>query len=163
MLIQFPIWIALYDVIRIALGSTPESLIDLSNRLYPWSFIQQALPLGNHFLLWDLAKPDTLYVLPVLVAASMWIQQKLTMTQASMTSANQSQAQTNQTMLWMMPLMFGWFTLTVPSGLAIYWLLTNVVGIVMNYHVFGWKGTSLVDIFIKKSARRSKASKWPNR
>jgi YidC/Oxa1 family membrane protein insertase len=151
MLIQFPIWIALYDVIRIALGSTPESLIDLSNRLYPWSFIQQALPLGNHFLLWDLAKPDTLYVLPVLVAASMWIQQKLTMTQASMTSANQNQAQTNQTLLWMMPLMFGWFTLTVPSGLAIYWLLTNVVGIVMNYHVFGWKGTSLIDIFIKKA------------
>jgi YidC/Oxa1 family membrane protein insertase len=151
MLIQFPIWIALYDVIRIVLGSTPESMIDLSTRLYPWAFIQQAVPLGNHFLLWDLGQPDKFYVMPVLVAASMWIQQKLTMTQASMTAANQNQAQTNQTLLWMMPLMFGWFTLTVPAGLAFYWLITNVVGIIMNYYVFGWKGTSLAEIFLPKS------------
>jgi YidC/Oxa1 family membrane protein insertase len=149
MLIQFPIWIALYDVIRIVLGSTPETLIDLSRRLYPWSFIQQAVPLGNHFLLWDMGKPDPTYVMPVLVAGSMWVQQKLTMTQASMSAANQNQAQTNQTMLWMMPLMFGWFTLTVPTGLAIYWLITNAIGIIMNYHVFGWRGTSLREIFFK--------------
>jgi YidC/Oxa1 family membrane protein insertase len=149
MLIQFPIWIALYDVIRTVLGSTPESLIDLSGRLYPWSFIQQAVPLGNHFLLWDMGKPDSTYILPILVGGSMWVQQKLTMTQASMTPASQSQAQTNQTLLWMMPLMFGWFTLTVPTGLAIYWMITNLIGIIMNYYVFGWKGTSLKDIFLK--------------
>jgi len=151
MLIQFPIWIALYDVIRIVLGSTPETLIDLSSRLYPWSFIQQAVPLGNHFLLWDMGKPDQTYVMPVLVAGSMWVQQKLTMTQASMSAANQNQAQTNQTLLWMMPLMFGWFTLTVPTGLAIYWLITNAVGIIMNYYVFGWRGKSLTQIFFKNA------------
>jgi YidC/Oxa1 family membrane protein insertase len=162
MLIQFPIWIALYQVIQTVLGSTPEKLIDLSSRLYPWSFIQQAVPLGNHFLLWDMGKSAQDYLsigtplaliagasVPVLVAASMWIQQKLTMTQASMTAANQSQAQTNQTMLWMMPLMFGYFTLNVPTGLAIYWLITNVVGIIMNYYVFGGKGTSFAQIFLK--------------
>lgn len=149
MLIQFPIWIALYSVIREVLGSTPESLIDLSGRLYPWSFIQQAVPLGNHFLLWDMGKPDSTYILPVLVGGSMWIQQKLTMTQGSITPASQSQAQTNQTLLWMMPIMFGWFTLTVPTGLAIYWMITNVIGIIMNYYVFGWKGTSLTEIFLK--------------
>jgi len=159
MLIQFPIWIALYQVIRIVLGSTPETLMDLSSRLYPWSFIQQAVPLGNHFLFWDMGKPDTFYVLPVLVAGSMWVQQKLTMTQASMSTANQNQAQTNQTLLWMMPLMFGWFTLTVPSGLAIYWLLTNAVGIIMNYYVFGWKGTSLMTIFVKNAAGGSKSQR----
>lgn len=156
MLIQFPIWIALYDVIRIVLASTPETLIDLSGRLYPWGFIQQAVPLGNHFFLWDMGKPDTFYVLPVLVAGSMWVQQKLTMTQASMSAANQNQAQTNQTLLWMMPLMFGWFTLTVPSGLAIYWFITNAIGVIMNYYVFGWKGTSLIDIFVKKASPGTK-------
>jgi YidC/Oxa1 family membrane protein insertase len=149
MIIQFPIWIALYDVIRTVLGSTPESLIDLSGRLYPWTFIQQAVPLGNHFLLWDMGKPDTTYILPVLVGGSMWVQQKLTMSQAGMTPVSQSQAQTNQTLLWMMPLMFGWFTLTVPTGLALYWMITNVIGIIMNYYVFGWKGTSLTEIFLK--------------
>src|SRR5207247_6240100 len=49
-LIQFPIWIALYQVIRITLGTTPESLIDLSHRLYPWGFVQHAVPLTSHFL-----------------------------------------------------------------------------------------------------------------
>jgi YidC/Oxa1 family membrane protein insertase len=151
MLIQFPVWIALYDVIRTVLGSTPESLIDLSSRLYPWSYIQQAVPLGNHFLFWDMGKPDPTYVMAVLVGGSMWVQQKLTMTAASMSPNNQTQAQTNQTLLWMMPLMFGWFTTTVPSGLAIYWLITNFIGIIMNYYVFGWKGTSLREIFINQA------------
>jgi len=149
MLIQFPVWFALYDVIRTVLGSTPESLIDLSHRLYPWTFIQQAVPLGNHFLFWDMGKPDSTYIMAVLVGGSMWVQQKLTMTQASVSAANQTQQQTNQTMLWMMPLMFGWFTTTVPSGLAIYWLITNFIGVIMNYYVFGWKGTSLTEIFFK--------------
>jgi YidC/Oxa1 family membrane protein insertase len=152
MLIQFPVWIALYDVIRTVLGSTPESLIDLSGRLYPWSYIQQTLPLGNQFLFWDMGKPDSTYVMAVLVGGSMWIQQKLTMTQASMSPANQTQAQTNQTLLYMMPLMFGWFTTTVPAGLAIYWLITNFIGIIMNYYVFGWKGTSLKEIFLKSAS-----------
>ncbi len=148
MLIQFPIWIALYDVIRLVVGSTPESLLGLSSHLYPWSFIQQAVPLGTHFLIWDMGQPDKTFILPVLVAGSMWVQQKLTMTQASM-AGNQSQQQTNQMMLWMMPLMFGYFTINVPTGLAIYWLLSNLAGILMNYYVFGWKGTSPVDIFLR--------------
>jgi YidC/Oxa1 family membrane protein insertase len=147
MLIQFPIWIALYDVIRIVLGSTPETLIDLSGRLYGWSFIQQAVPIGNHFLLWDMGAKDPTYVMPVLVAASMFVQQKLTMTQAAMSGNSQTQTQ-NQTLLWMMPLMFGWFTLTVPVGLALYWVITNIVGIVMNYYVFGWKGVSLKQMLL---------------
>lgn len=149
MLVQFPIWIALYSVIRTVLGSTPESIIDLSGRLYPWNFIQQAVPLNNQFLFWDMGKNDQTYVLAVLVAGSMWLQQKLTMTQSTMTAANDSQAQMNQTMLLMMPLMFGYITTTVPAGLALYWLMTNVVGIIMNYYVFGWRGTSLTQIFLK--------------
>jgi YidC/Oxa1 family membrane protein insertase len=147
MLIQFPIWIALYDVIRYVLGSTPESLIDLSNRLYPWSFIQHAVPLNNHFLLWDMGKSDQTFLLPVLVGGSMWLQQKLTMNQGALAAGNQQQQQTNQMLLWMMPLMFGWFTLTVPSGLGLYWLISNIAGVVMNYYVFGWKGTSWKSIF----------------
>jgi len=127
----------------------PECLIDLAGRLYDWSCSERAGPVGYHALRWDMCRPDGTYVLAVLVAASMWIQQKLTMAQASMTPVSDSQAQTNQTLLWAMPLMFGWFTITVPAGLAIYWVVTNFIGIIMNYYVFGWKGTSLTDIFLK--------------
>jgi hypothetical protein len=50
MLVQFPIWIALYQVIRLSLGDTPESLVTLSGRLYPIPFIHQAVPLNNGLL-----------------------------------------------------------------------------------------------------------------
>jgi len=144
-LIQFPIWIALYQVIRITLGSTPESMIDLSHRLYPWSFVQQAVPLASHFIWLNLGSPDTSYILPVLVFITMFVQQKLTMTPASM-AANTQTAQTNQMMLWFMPILFAWFSISVPSGLAMYWVITNVAGIALNYYVFEWRGTPWVDI-----------------
>jgi len=136
-LIQFPIWIALYDVIKTTLGSTPESLITLSHTLYPWGFIQHAVPLTSHFLWLNLATGDKTFIMPVLVFVTMWVQQKLTMTAQTMT-ANSQTAQTNQLMLWFMPLLFAWFSISVPSGLAIYWVVTNLAGIALNYHVFEW-------------------------
>jgi len=129
MLIQFPIWIALYTTIRITLASTPESFIGLSQRLYPWSYIRQSIPLENQFLWMDLATPDTTLILPFLVGASTWLQQRM-MTPPSTDPRTQ---QTNQMMLWMMPLMFAWFTLTVPSGLGLYWTATNLVGIALQF------------------------------
>ncbi len=41
-------------------------------------------------------------------------------------------------MLWMMPLMFGFFTLSFEAGLALYWIVSNVVGIVIQGFVTGW-------------------------
>ena len=43
MLVQFPNWIALYQVIRLSLGSSPESLVTLSQSLYPIPFIHEAV------------------------------------------------------------------------------------------------------------------------
>jgi membrane protein insertase Oxa1/YidC/SpoIIIJ len=40
----------------------------------------------------------------------------------------------------MMPLMFGLFTLSFPSGLALYWVVSNVIGIVIQYFVSGGWG-----------------------
>ncbi|HFB07013.1 MAG TPA: YidC/Oxa1 family membrane protein insertase, partial [Chloroflexi bacterium] len=42
MLIQFPIWIALYQAIMTALATTPENLLNLAHRLYPWDIVNQA-------------------------------------------------------------------------------------------------------------------------
>ena len=115
MLVQFPIWIALYRTIRLVLGSTPESFIGLSQRLYPWAYVRQAVPLENRFLWLNLAQPDTTFLLAILVGASTWVQQRMT-TPRNITDERQQSM--NNTMMWMMPLMFAWFTLTVPSGLA---------------------------------------------
>lgn len=133
MLVQFPIWIGLYQSIRFTLGATPESLIDLSQRLYPWSYVRDAVPLESHFLWLNMGGPDTTLLLPLLVGASMWVQQRMMTPQAT----DERQQSMNNMMLWMMPLMFAWFTMTVPSGLAVYWVATSIVGILMQYFYMG--------------------------
>jgi YidC/Oxa1 family membrane protein insertase len=145
MLIQFPIWIALYQTIRVVLGSTPESFIGLSQRLYPWSYVRQALPLQNHFLWMDLAQPDTTFLIAILVGASTWVQQKMT-TPRNM--GDERQQSMNSMMLWMMPLMFAWFTLTVPSGLAVYWAATNLIGITLQYFYMRPAGQTWREVFL---------------
>jgi len=138
MLIQMPIWFALYQSISFTLGSTPENLVALSQRLYPWEFLRTAVPLDNHFLWLDLAQPDTTFIMAILVGGSAWLQQKMATPPPSPTMDPQ-QAQMNQTMLIMMPLMFAFFTLQFPSGLALYWVSTNVVSILLQYFYMGRK------------------------
>ena len=141
MLVQMPIWIALYQVIRLSLGDAPESLVTLSQRLYPLDFVQTAIPLNNQFLIWNLAQPDATYLLPVVVALSMYVQQKMITPQpantATMTQQQLQQQQTQQMMTWMMPLIFGWFSINVPAGLALYWAISNLTGVTMQYFYAG--------------------------
>jgi len=142
MLAQFPIWIALYQVINTTLGETPESLVGLSQKLYSFDYVHSALPLTNQFLFWNLGQSDATYILPLLTAATMFVQQKLitpTPTVAPSTPQAQQQQQTQQMMLWMMPLMFGFFALSVPAGLALYWTVSNLAGIVLQYLYMGRK------------------------
>lgn len=138
MLIQFPIWIALYQSINFTLGATPENLVDLSQRLYPLGFLRTAPPLENHFLWMDLGKPDTTFLMAILVGGSAFVQQKMA-TPPPSANMDPQQAQMNQTMLFMMPLMFAFFTLQFPSGLALYWVATNVVSILLQYFYMGRK------------------------
>lgn len=136
MLIQMPIWIALYQSIIRLVGVTPEDFLGLSRFLYNWPVAFSSLPLNNSFLWLDLGTPDKFLILPVLVGASMWVQQKMSMTNAGDPRA-QSQA---RMMLWMMPLIFAFFSLNFPSGLALYWVTTSVVRIALQYFVTGWGG-----------------------
>ena len=133
MLVQFPIWIALYNALRITVGGTPESIVSLSQRLYPWSYIEQAVPLETDFLWMDLGQPDTSLILAFIVFASTYVQQRL----ATPPTTDPRTQSTNQMMLWMMPLMFAFFTLQVPSGLGVYWGMSNIIGVVMYYFAHG--------------------------
>ena len=138
MLVQMPIWFALYGALRITVGGTPESVVSLSQRLYPWGFIESAVPLENRFLWMDLGQPDRSLILALLVFASTYVQQKMSTVPST---DPQKQAQ-NQMMTWMMPLMFAWFTLGVPSGLAVYWAVSNIAAVIMYYFVYGPKNVN---------------------
>ena len=134
-IVQFPIWIGLYQSIVQALADTPEGLLALSQHLYPpFDIVWLTVPLDRAFLWLDLAKPDPFMVLPVLVGGSMYLQQKM----MQVPNADPSQAQMNRMMQTMMPLMFAFMTLQFASGLALYWVVSNLIGIAMQYTVTGW-------------------------
>ena len=132
MLLQFPVFIGLYQVIMLVMAIGPLQLFNLSKHLY--SFLPQLaplLPLNNRFLWLDLGQPDLFYILPVLVVVTTWWQQKV-MTPPS--ADPQSQAM-NKQMALMMPLMFGYFVMISPSGLGLYWLISNLIGVAQYWMV----------------------------
>jgi len=132
MLLQFPILIALYRTFSLAVGESPESLISLHDRLYPWDFLRNGLPLHSDFLWLHLGRPDPI-ILPVLVAATTYVLQKTTMM-----PANDEKARAQASMMnMMMPLLFGWITINLPSGLGLYYVLSNIIGVVLQYAYVG--------------------------
>ncbi len=134
MLIQMPIWIALYQSIMMSMAVAPEGLLNLSRYLYSWPIVFTTLPLGNEFLWLNLATPNIF--LAILVGATMWLQQKM----ATPSTTDPKQQAQSRIMLWMMPLMFAFLALSFPSGLALYWVTSSVVRIIIQYRVTGWGG-----------------------
>lgn len=137
LLIQFPILIGLYQAILVMLGSTPQSLFELTQRTYEGVDLTGLLPIDNTFVWLNLAQPDPLYVLPVLVFATMFLQQKLLMPTpaANQDNSENPMASMTQTMLYTMPIMFGFFSLQFPAGLSIYFVLVNIIGIGQGFYM----------------------------
>jgi len=81
------------------------------------------------FIWFNLAqKHDPFYILPVLAAATTYLQTKVT-------SPNASSDPTQKTMLYIMPLFFGYISATVPPGLALYWVTMNIVTIFQQMYI----------------------------
>ncbi len=130
-LVQFPIWIGLYQSINSILAHTPMELMALGKNVYTgFAAVANIVPLQSHFLWLDLARPDPTPILPILVGGTMWLQQKM-MVQPG--GGDPQQAGMTQTMQIMMPLMFGYFTTQFSAGLALYFVVSNVIGIAMQW------------------------------
>jgi YidC/Oxa1 family membrane protein insertase len=141
MLVQFPIWIALYQAIMRALATTPENLLDLAQRLYSWGIVNQAIPLSSQFLGLDLGQTASAngglgLLLAIMVGGTMWIQQKMTQAPA----VDPRQESTSRMMTLMMPVMFGLLTFSFAAGLGLYWAVSNIIGIITQYFVTGGWG-----------------------
>ena len=82
------------------------------------------------FVLWltDLSAQDPYYVLPILFGASMFVTQKL----QPMTVTDPMQ----QKMMTFMPVIFSVFFLWFPSGLVLYWLVSNLISIVQMLIIY---------------------------
>ncbi len=97
------------------------------------------------FMLWitDLSAKDPLYVTPVLMTATMWLQQRL---------APQAGDPQQQRLMRMMPLIFGIMFLQFPSGLVLYWLTNNVITIIQQEITLHLVGERSLGRFGKKGA-----------
>ena len=107
LIVQMPILIGLFRVLIQTLFNNPEDLVSLSGKLYTWiTFvpIHAAAPVNSTFLWLDLSQPDpSPIVMPILVAVSTWVQQKMT----QMPSPDPRQQSSQTMMLWMMPISWG--------------------------------------------------------
>ena len=134
-LIQFPIIIGLYQAIIRSLAATPLSLLNLSRGLYPILDVTKVIPLKSTFLWMDLGRPESIQVfgfaLPVLaiiVVITSYIQSKL-MTPPPNPGGNDQGAAMSGMMSIYMPFLMGYFALTFASGLALYFITSNLLGI----------------------------------
>ncbi len=93
-----------------------------------YSMLGVALELRQAPFLWlhDLSSPDKLFILPVLIVLSTLFVQKMT------PSAGMDPAQ-QRMMTIMMPLMLGFFSWSLASGLSLYWVVGNVIAIAQQY------------------------------
>lgn len=140
LIIQFPIFIALYQAIIHALAATPMQLIDLSGRLLVPG-LDRNIPLQNMLFGLNLTQPPVIagadlgsivgIVLVLLVVATTWLQFKVTMPQQAPSEdgkPNQAQAM-SQSMGTIMPLMYGFFALSFSIGISVYFIVSNLTGI----------------------------------
>ncbi len=138
LLIQMPILFGLYAGIRLMLSSTPLALFELAQRVYPFIDLQNLFPLENRFLWMNLGQPDQLFILPLVVFATTFLQQKLLMPSRKKEEDKQGKkkeeeenpmASMTQSMQVTMPVMFGFMALSFPAGLSLYFILSNIIGI----------------------------------
>ena len=76
---------------------------------------------GADFILWitDLSVPDPYYILPIIMVVTMFIQQKLTMTDPK-----------NKMLTYLLPLVFGFMFMNFPAGLVLYWTSFNILSFI---------------------------------
>ncbi len=120
MLVQMPIFLALY-----------------------WVFVESVELRHAPFMLWitDLSTKDPYYVLPVLFGASMFLMQKLTPMQVT-------DPMQQKIMMWM-PVAFSVFFLWFPSGLVLYWFVSNLISLAQMLYIY--KGMEKKGLHTKKA------------
>jgi YidC/Oxa1 family membrane protein insertase len=98
---------------------------------------------GHDLWICDLAAHDPTYVLPILMGVSMFIQQKMTPVMGDPRQAK---------IMLMMPLLFTFMFLSLPSGLVLYWTLSNVLQIAQQYYMDRWSQAARVPARATKKA-----------
>jgi YidC/Oxa1 family membrane protein insertase len=134
LVIQMPILMALYYVFT---GFAHQQHVAAH-----FLFVPNLNDNPNHHLLFaGLPIPALAYlVFPLLAALTTLVQSRMLQMPAPVNPTEQEQQtqQMQRTMIWLSPLMIGYFALNVPAGLGLYWFIGNCVSIIQQSFVVGW-------------------------
>jgi YidC/Oxa1 family membrane protein insertase len=114
MVVQIPVFYALYVALSVS--------VEIQNA----PFICLGRIFGYELWICDLAAHDPTYVLPILMGVSMFVQQKLTPVMGDPRQAK---------MMMFMPVLFTFMFLNLPSGLVLYWTVSNVLQIAQQLYM----------------------------
>ena len=114
MIAQVPIFYALYLALSVSVELQYSPFL---------CFNQFFRPFGMDLWICDLAAHDPTYILPVLMGVTMFVQQKMTPTMGDPRQAK---------MMLFMPVIFTFMFLNLPSGLVLYWTVSNILQILQQ-------------------------------
>jgi YidC/Oxa1 family membrane protein insertase len=128
-LIQLPILWSLFLVLR-NLAVQPVKALQRAHPglLHPTLYEANFLWLSN-----GLGHPDPTHILPIVAGITQWIQQRMMLNPTN----DPQQRQMNQIMQFL-PLMIVVFAWSYPSGLAVYWVTSNIIMMILQYFIGGW-------------------------
>jgi YidC/Oxa1 family membrane protein insertase len=134
LVVQLPILSALYYVFTGFAHSQHHAL--------PFLFVPNLNDNPNHHLLIaGLPIPALAYLVFPLLAALTTLAQSRMLQMPPAPNPTEQERQTQQmqrTMVWLSPLMIGYFAISVPAGLGLYWFVGNCVSIIQQSFVVGW-------------------------
>jgi YidC/Oxa1 family membrane protein insertase len=146
MFIQLPIIFGLYQSIVRALAASPVQLHILQGAVWQFFDLQNLIPVNSQFLWMNLGQPERVYmfgfgvpVLAIIVGITTYVQSKVTMVPPA--NPKDQTAMMNNMMTLYMPLLLFYFSLNYASGLAVYFIISNILGIA-QYALMGkvnWK------------------------
>jgi len=145
LVIQFPIMIGLYQAISLAMASAPIQLLNLGRSLYSFIPASALIPLNSKFLWMNLGLPEissphalviagfAVPIMTIIVVITTYLQSKLMTPPAN---PGDQGAQMSKMMNLYMPILMGWIAYSLSSGLALYFIISNVLG-VAQYALMG--------------------------
>ncbi len=135
MMLQMPIWIALWTSLNNTFELRHEKFIfwikDLAG---PDSLIHLSTPIHLPLISGMIGAINDINVLPLLLVISMLLQQKF-MAQPTAPDADPSQAKQQKVMFYFMGIFFGFILYNAPSGLNLYILTSNFLGVIENKRI----------------------------
>ncbi len=166
-LIQIPVFIALYQAIINIIPGAGGNLDHVNSLLYSSQLKLPAHIDPNFFGLNLGVKPSEfgkygvgLLMVPFITAFLTFIQSKMMMLKAIPHHKGEPQKETKEKekmedtmsavqsqMVYLMPIMIGYFAFSFPVGLAVYWNVYTILGIIQQHRIQGWGG--LADIIGK--------------